>query len=64
MTQTEIVEELKKLSSKERLEIIEAAAHLLQKDLHQIEQSLTRPEMKRELAAAAKVLLPDYEEDA
>ena len=63
MTQTKILEELKKLSPRERLEVIEAAIHLLQEDLQQIEQPLTPPERKRRLAAAADVLLPDYKED-
>lgn len=36
MTQKEILEELKKLSPKERLEVIEAAIHLIQEDLRQV----------------------------
>jgi len=63
MTQTEFLEELKKLSTRERLEIIEAAIHLLQEDLRQIEQPLTRLERKQQLAAAAEALLSDYTED-
>ena len=63
MLQTEILEELKKLSPKQRLEVIESAIHLLQEDLRQVEQPLTRMERKRQLAMAAEALLPDYEED-
>lgn len=63
MTQTEILEELKKLSVQERLEIIDAVVHLLRQDLHQIEQPKTRQERKERLTAAAELLLPDYEKD-
>jgi hypothetical protein len=63
MTRTEILEELKKLSAKERLEVIEAALHLLQEDLQFIERPVTSSERKRQLAAAAATLRPDYVED-
>lgn len=63
MTRTEILEELKKLSANERLEVIEAALQLLQKDLQFIERPLTSSERKRQLAAAAEALRPDYAED-
>jgi len=60
MTQTEILEELKKLTAAERLTIIEAALRLIREDLQQVAQPLTRIERKRQLAAAAEALLPDY----
>ena len=63
MTQTEILQELKKLTARERLAVIEAALHLVREDLQQVEQveqSLSQAERKRRLAAAAEVLLPDY----
>ena len=60
MTQLEILEELKSLSNAERLAVIEAALSLIRQDLHQIEQSSTSQERKRQLAKAAKALLPDY----
>jgi len=60
MTQTEILEELKKLTITERLTIIEAALLLIREDLQQAEQSLVRTGRKQQLAAAAKALLPDY----
>ena len=60
MTQTEILEEIKKLTAAERLTIIEAALRLIREDLQQVAQPLTRIERKRQLAAAAEALLPDY----
>lgn len=60
MTQIEILEELGKLTTKERLTIAEAALHLIGEDLQQREQPLAWTERKRVLAAAAKTLLPDY----
>ena len=60
MTQMEIVEELKKLTTTERLTIIEAALHLIREDLQQVEQPLARTERRQQLAAAAEALLPDY----
>jgi hypothetical protein len=58
MTQMEILEEFRKLSPRERLEVIEAVIHLLREDL---EQPLI---MKQRLRVAAEALLPDYAEDA
>jgi hypothetical protein len=63
MTQVEILEELKKLTTPERLIIIEAALQLIREDLQPAEQRLTRTERKRQLATAAKALLPDYTAD-
>jgi hypothetical protein len=60
MTQMEIVEELKKLTTTERLTIIEAALRLIREDLQQVEQPLARTERRQQLAAAAEALLPDY----
>jgi hypothetical protein len=60
MTQMEILEELKKLTSTERLTIIEAALHLIREDLQQVEQPLVRTERRQQLTAAAEALLPDY----
>ncbi|MBM4047799.1 MAG: hypothetical protein FJ279_22065 [Planctomycetes bacterium] len=55
MTQSEIVDALKKLTATERLTIIEAALRLTHQDLQQ-----ARAERTRRLAVAAKALLPDY----
>ena len=63
MRQAEILNELRKLSAKERLEIIGTLIHLLQEDIQQIEQPPTGLERKRQLTAAAEALLPDYKED-
>jgi len=60
MTQAEIVEELKKLTIAERLTVVEAILRLIREDLQQVGQPLTQAEGKRQLAAAAKALLPDY----
>jgi hypothetical protein len=60
MTHREILEELKKLPTTERITIIEAALHIIHEDLQQIEQPLTKIERKRQLAVAAETLLPDY----
>jgi hypothetical protein len=61
MSQVEILKELKKLPTKERLAIMEAVLHLIREDLQQVEQQpLVRVEKKRQLAAAAEALLPDY----
>lgn len=60
MTQREILEELRKFPTPERITIIEAALHLIHEDLEQIEQPLTKTERKQKLAAAAEALLPAY----
>ena len=60
MAQIEILEELKKLTTTERLAIVEAALHLVREDLQQVEPSLARTKRKSQLEAAAQALLPDY----
>jgi hypothetical protein len=60
MTQVEILEELKKFTISERLTIVEAALRLIREDLQQVGQPLTQTERRRQLAAAAEALLPDY----
>jgi len=60
MTQMEILEELKKLPTTERLKIIEAALHLVREDLQQIEQSPVYTQRKKQLSIAAEALRPDY----
>jgi hypothetical protein len=60
MTQADILEELKKLTTIERLRIIGAALRLLSEELQQVEHPLARIERKRQLATAAEALLPDY----
>jgi hypothetical protein len=60
MIQADIVEELKRFTISERLEIVEAALRLIREDLQEVEQPLTQAERRRQLAAAAEALLPDY----
>ncbi len=60
MTQVKLLEEFKKLTLTERLAIIEAELHLVREDFKRMKQPLTQTEKKRQLAAAAKALLPDY----
>jgi len=54
------MEELKKFTIPERLTLVEAALHLIREDLQQVERPLTQADRKRQLAAAAEALLPDY----
>ena len=64
MTHTEILEQIKKLSTKERLEVIDAAIHLLRDELAQRVCPLSPEDRKRLLSQAADVLLQDYETDS
>jgi len=64
MTQVKLLEEFRKLTLAERLAIIEAALHLVRKDLQQMERPLTQTEKKQQLEAAAKALLSDYTIDS
>ena len=67
MTQAAVLEDLKILSTTERLTVIEAALHLIRQDLEQMDLLPVRTEKKRiddvrqQLAEAAKALLPDYQ---
>jgi hypothetical protein len=66
MTQAEILQELKNLTTAERLAVIEAALHLIREDLQQgsqAERLPTQSERRRQLAEAAEALLPDYAAD-
>jgi len=60
MVQVAVLEELRKLTTTERLTVIETALHLIREDLQQLDRSLAQAERKRQLAAAAEALLPDY----
>jgi hypothetical protein len=64
MTQREILEELSKLTTTERLTVIESALHQLREELHPRRQSATPTERKRQLMTAAEALLPDYTADS
>jgi hypothetical protein len=60
MTQIEILQELKKLTSTERLAVAEAVLRLLREDLQQTDQTSANNQIKAQLAKAAQALLPDY----
>jgi len=61
MTQGEILEELKKMTTAERLVVMETALRLIREDLQQTESPWTPIERKQQLATAAEALLPDYQ---
>ncbi len=63
MTRVEILEQIKKLSLKERLEVIDAAIHLLRDELTPEAHPLTSEDRKRLLSKGADALLQDYETD-
>ncbi|HSB04552.1 MAG TPA: hypothetical protein VLK23_05100 [Thermodesulfobacteriota bacterium] len=63
MAHTEILEQIKKLSLKERLEVIDAAIHLLRDELTPRVGPLTPEDRKRLLSKGADALLKDYETD-
>jgi hypothetical protein len=61
MTQIEILQELEKLTSTERLAVAEAILRLLRDDLKKTDQPSSKTEMKPQLVKAAQVLLQDYQ---
>ena len=63
MTQIEILEELKKLTSAERLAVAEAALTLVREDLQRTGHSLSMTQLSQQMAEAAKALLRDYQTD-
>lgn len=68
MTQTEILKEIKKLSTSERLAFIEATLVTIREDLklyhkHAMQRQ-SQIERKRNLQAAAKALQADYAGDS
>lgn len=60
MTQVQILEELKKFTISDRLTIVEATLRLIREDLQRKAQPVAQEEKRRQLAAAAEALLPDY----
>lgn len=58
MTRKEILEQLKSLSTVERLSIIEEALRFVHEDLELPRSELS--DKSKQLAEAAKTLLPDY----
>ena len=63
MTQTEILKELKKLTSAERLTIAEAALTLVREDLQRKGRPFSRTQISQQMEAAARALLRDYQTD-
>ncbi len=59
-TQTEILEELRKLPAIEQLAIIETALHLVRQKLQQTDQASVLTDKDQDLIVAAKALLSDY----
>ena len=60
MTEREILEQLKKLTTAERLAVVEETLRSIREELDKIEKPLADTDLKRRLAAAAEALLPDY----
>ncbi len=63
MTQIEILKELKKLTSAERLAVAEAALTLVREDLQRTGQPFSRTQISQQMEAAAQALLRDYQTD-
>lgn len=63
MTQNQVIEQLKKLTLRERLLIAEEALRLIHKDLEGVHDTSTEKNQKNQLLTAAKILLSDYESD-
>ena len=61
MSNSEIIDHLKQLTTAERLAVIEAATRLIREDLSQPEANENAED--KELALAAKALLADYQLD-
>ncbi len=63
MSQTEILEELKRLAIPERLRIIEIVVQYTLSDLKRTSQPPTWDERKKQMVTAAEALLADYSAD-
>ena len=61
MTNSEIIDQLKQLTTAERLAVIEAATRLIREDLSQ--PRVQENAADEQLAQAAKELLADYQSD-
>lgn len=60
MTQSEIIEQLRKLAPAERLAIVEATLRSIREEIALVQEPVKEAEKERKLAAAARALLPDY----
>lgn len=63
MTQTHIIQELKNLTTEERLEVIEAAIELIRAELHQTDNRASNKATKTQLTEAAEAMLEEYNTD-
>ncbi len=61
MTNSEIIDQLKQLTTAERLAVIEAATRLIREDLSQPEAK--EDDQDQQLTQAASALLADYQTD-
>jgi hypothetical protein len=59
MTEREIMEQIKKLTTAERLTVVEKTLRSIREELEQIEKPVSDTDLKR-LAKAAEALLADY----
>jgi hypothetical protein len=60
MTEREIMDQLKKLTTAERLTVVEKTLRSIREELEQIEKPVADPDLKRRLSKAAEALLADY----
>jgi hypothetical protein len=60
MGQRDILEEIKKLNTADRLSVVEAALRLIREDLRGAPQSVPGTHTKEKLIRAAEALLPEY----
>lgn len=60
MLPKQILEELKHLTTKERLSIAEEALHLIHRDVEQSKADRSDSDRKRQLTTAAELLVSDY----
>lgn len=61
MTESEIIELMKKLTPAERLSVVEATLRSIREELPQVQESPRRAD-KKQMAIAAEALLQDYTE--
>jgi len=60
MTEREIMEQIRKLTTAERLTVVEKTLHSIREELEQIEKPVSDTDLKRKLAKAAEALFGDY----
>ena len=60
MTEREIMEQIKRLTTAERLTVVEKTLRSIREELEQIEKPVSDTDLKLKLAKAAEALLADY----